>query len=245
MAAHVRVRARFADWPYEPDVTQLILLDHQMLPTVDAVRSWVRQAMDSTPHLRAIRTGAMFPVAADAFTEAGFHTIDTLALLETSLPARTTGRRSDTQRLRACHLPDVAALDRRAFGDPWGNDVRSLTAITDATPRHRARIVTDVDEHGERCVGGFAITGQSGVFGYLQRLAVDPSARGRGIARRLVDDSLRWMQRRGATTAMVNTALDNDAALSLYDSVGFRPRTETLRILELSGDDLHRYGAPR
>ena len=39
-------------------------------------------------------------------------------------------------------------------------------------------------------MGGFAITGRAGVTGYLQRLAVDPAHRRRGLARRLVDDAL-------------------------------------------------------
>jgi ribosomal protein S18 acetylase RimI-like enzyme len=243
------VRARFARWPYESDVTQVILLDHHMVPTAESVGVWMADAVAANPEVRAIRTGAMFPDAATAFTNVGFRPIDTLALLEAPLvseSARTPRlRRSETQRLRASHLPDVAALDRRAFGDPWGNDVRSLNDIADATPRHRARVVTVSDAHGTKHIGGFALTGQSGAFGYLQRLAVDPQLRRRGIARQLVDDSMHWMQRRGATTAMVNTAIDNEAALALYADLGFRRRSETLTILELSGDDLHRHGGTR
>ncbi len=246
LGLHDRVRVRFASWPYESDVTQVILLDHHMVPTAAAVAAWVTEALETHRGLRAIRTGAMFPTAAEAFFDAGFHSIDTLALLQARLVRSSTrslhGRRSDTQRLRASHLPEVAALDRRAFGDPWGNDVRSLNDIADATPRHRARIVAATGANAQRHVGGFALTGQSGEVGYLQRLAVDPAYRRHGLARRLVDDSMRWMQRRGATTAMVNTALDNDAALALYADAGFRRRDETLTILELSGDELRRHG---
>ena len=249
LGLHDHVRARFARWPYEPDVTQVILLDHDMVPTPESIGAWTANAITNDPNVRAIRTGAMFPAATASFTEVGFRPIDTLALLEAPLTPTSTRsqrrQRSETQRLRASHLPDVAALDRRAFGDPWGNDVRSLNDITDATPRHRARVVTVNDVNGVPHIGGFALTGLSGVFGYLQRLAVDPQLRRRGIARRLVADSMRWMQRRGATTAMVNTPPDNEAALALYANLGFRRRSEMLTILELTGDDLHRHGGAR
>ena len=68
-------------------------------------------------------------------------------------------------------------------------------------------------------MAAFAITGVANRVGYLQRLAVDPSAQRRGLGHALVADSLDWMHRRGATTAMVNTAFDNEAALGLYDIV--------------------------
>jgi len=240
------VRARIGNWPYEPDIAHLVLLDYHMQPSTSDVNHWVAQTRAERPSTRTIRTGAMFAEAAEAFLAVGFTTIDTLALLEARLEpsnrrATATRRlqRPVTQRLRAHHLPGAASLDRRAFGDPWGNDVASLASISDATPRHRARIITSVDpdNDGDQ-LSGFAMTGQSGVFGYLQRLAVHPDARRQGIARALVDDSMQWMRRRGATTAMVNTALDNHAALALYADAGFRRRPDTLTILELSGLDV-------
>lgn len=242
-------RARLGPWPYEPDVTQLVLLDHHMCPSPTVIRGWVEHALAERSDLRAVRTGAMFPAAAAAFAAAGFRTIDTLALLEAPLggtggrPGRA-GHSVTTRRLRAHHLPEVAGLDRRAFGDPWGNDVRSLEHIVGATPRHRARVVTTSGSTGRKRVSGFAMTGLAGAVGYLQRLAVDPSARRAGIARCLVDDSLAWMQRRGATTAMVNTGVDNAAALRLYEAAGFTSRSETLKILELSADDLALFASP-
>jgi ribosomal-protein-alanine N-acetyltransferase len=85
-------------------------------------------------------------------------------------------------------------------------------------------------------MAGFAITGVAAHVGYLQRLAVEPAAQRHGLGRALVADSLAWMRQRDATRAMVNTAFDNAAALALYASFGFRPRDESLVILELPVD---------
>ena len=229
------VRGRLDAWPYEPDVAHLVLLDHHMVPTRADVAAWVTAARQALEPIRAVRTGAMFPEAADVFTDVGFTTIDTLALLdvrlltrrERSRPGRRRSAGATTRRMRSNDLLGVAELDRTAFGNPWGNDVRSLRDITTATPRHRARVVEGPDG-----LEAFAISGQSGSYGYLQRIGVHPDARRRGHARRLVGDALHWMERRGASTALVNTGVDNDAALDLYRSLGFTRRIETLQILE-------------
>ena len=67
--------------------------------------------------------------------------------------------------------------------------------------------------------------------GYVQRLAVHPDARGRGLGRSLVGDVLRWMRRHGAARALVNTQRSNEAALALYRACGFRVLPEGLQVL--------------
>jgi ribosomal protein S18 acetylase RimI-like enzyme len=51
------------------------------------------------------------------------------------------------------------------------------------------------------------------------------------LGRSLVGDVLRWMRRRGANRALVNTQQTNEAALSLYRSCGFRVLPEGLKVL--------------
>lgn len=202
-----------------------------MVPEVADIAGWLDEARRDGATM--VRTGAMFPGAAPAFLTAGFHVIDTLTLLEMPLtpgrrrtPGGTRGGRPVTRRLRRSMLSEAADVDRAAFGDPWGNDVRSLRDVMSATPRHRARAI------GDGAVEAFAISGQAGTTGYLQRLAVAPGSRRRGHARTLVVDALDWMRRHGSTTAMVNTAVDNHPALALYTGIGFRQRPEQLVILE-------------
>jgi ribosomal protein S18 acetylase RimI-like enzyme len=230
-AAHP-VRARLGRWPDRADVAHLVLLDHHMVPDRDHVESWLAdgRAQGAT----TLRTGALFPPSTPAFLAAGFEVIDTLSLLELDLRDNAPGRTGERhvarlRRLRPSQLDEAAAVDQRAFPAPWANNAAALGDIVNATPRHRARCVL----HDGQMVA-FSISGRASTWGYVQRLAVDPSARRRGLARLLVADALDWMRRRDVERVLVNTATDNAAALALYRSLGFVERPERLTILERS-----------
>ncbi len=222
------VRARLGSWPYEPDVAHLVLLDHHMVPDASDVARWIVDARSTGA--RALRTGALFAASTPAFHEAGFEMIDRLRLLELDLSVQRpapNGEPARLKRLRPSMLDEASRVDRRAFGTPWANDAAALGDIMSATPHHRSRCV----ELDGRMVA-FAISGRAAAWGYIQRLAVDPSARRAGLGRALVDDAVRWMRRRHVARALVNTASDNVAALSLYRSYGFDDRPDDLTILE-------------
>ncbi|MBA2386878.1 MAG: GNAT family N-acetyltransferase [Acidimicrobiia bacterium] len=225
-------------WPSDDSIAQLVIVDHQRRPRPSEVRQWVAAARADDPV--AIRTGALFPDAADAFAAEGFQVIDTLSLLRRELSgsdlrtplraARHLGRERGVRltTMRRRHLEAAAALDREAFGDEWGHRAASLGRIAAATARARQRMAVR-----DRRPAGFAITGFGGRKGYLQRLSVDPADQRSGIGRLLVIDALEWLQRCGARSAMVNTGVDNAPALTLYRSLGFRAIPDRLRVMEL------------
>jgi ribosomal-protein-alanine N-acetyltransferase len=227
------VRARLGSWPYEPDVAHLVLLDHHMIPGTADVARWIVEARATGA--RALRTGALFAASTPAFHEAGFQAIDRLRLLELDLSAQPPavpprgGAPARLKRLRPSMLAEASRVDRRAFGAPWANDAAALGDIMSATPHHRSRCV----QLDGRMVA-FAISGRANAGGYIQRLAVDPSAQRAGLGRALVDDAVHWMRRRHVAQVLVNTASDNVAALSLYHSYGFDDRPDDLSILERS-----------
>lgn len=217
-------------WPNDPTVAHLIFVDHAETPTDDDVRRAVEHARSRGA--RAVRTSALFPTASDVVLGQGFHTIDRLALLSRPITGSTTppaGR--PTRPMLPWHHSAAAVVDRDAFGPLWGNDAASLRDIRRATPRHHARVLRD-----GRTIVGFAISGAAGDHGYLQRLAVSSTRRRAGFATDLVADALRWMQTEGLTSVLVNTGVDNVAALALYERFGFRRLTDELTIAELRFD---------
>jgi len=58
-------------------------------------------------------------------------------------------------------------------------------------------------------------------IGYVYFIAVDSNFRRRGIARTLVDESMRRFARRGATRVFAVVTEENDASLGLFGSLGF------------------------
>ena len=67
---------------------------------------------------------------------------------------------------------------------------------------------------------------------FLQRLAVHPTAQGRGLGHALVLDSIGWARRWRCRTMAVNTQDDNNTARTLYERVGFVARNHGLVVLE-------------
>lgn len=237
MHAGLGSRVRVRPWAFERGVVQLALADQGIVPAVDEIRGWVDTLTADDAGLRSIRTGALFSGAAERFAAAGFQVIDTLALLRVELAtldrrAMRRNLRGGGSRLLAHRHPDAARIDREAFGDPWGNDAADLAEIRRATPTHRAR-ARFARRDGRRELVAFAITGAAAGHGYLQRLAVAPAHQGHGHGRALVLDSLAWMGRRRLGHGLVNTAVDNERALHLYESVGFRRLPERLVVMEL------------
>ena len=226
-------RVRVRPWAFDRDVIQLALADQGMVPTVAEIQGWVDALAADRPELRAIRTGALFADAASRFAAAGFTVIDTLALLRVELAGTRRRPSQPTSPLRARRHLDAAQVDRAAFGDPWGNDAADLAEIRRATPIHRARARFVTAAGGGRQLVAFAITGAASGHGYLQRLAVAPDHQRRGHGLALTLDSLAWMRARRLAYGLVNTAVDNERALTLYESVGFHRLDDELVVMQL------------
>jgi GNAT superfamily N-acetyltransferase len=215
-------RARLASWRADGQVAHLS-------PT--AMRPLSAGFVDSClDRLRArgftfVVTSALSEEESAGFLKAGFDVQEKLELLSHDLD-RIPGVDHRLRRPWPGDRPRVLAVDAIAFDAFWRLHQGGLEDALGATPSVRFRV------HGRsNHLDAYVIGGRGSGTGYVQRLAVHPDARGRGLGRSLVGDVLRWMRWRGAARALVNTQQTNEAALSLYRSCGFRVLPEGLRVL--------------
>ena len=227
-----RERLRAGSWRGETEVAYLNPVPGAPLPSPEFVRRCLR-TLASQGFARVV-TGALSPAEQAAFRAAGFRPSEHLHLLShdlRSVPAASAPSPVVLRRAARTDRAHVLAIDGLAFDRFWRLDDAGLDEALAATPHSRFRVAT-VDDR----VIGYAITGRAGRRGYLQRLAVEPSEQRRGIGAALVLDALRWLRRWRAERAMVNTQLDNERALALYERVGFRREPSGLAVLSVDLD---------
>lgn len=159
------------------------------------------------------------------FLLSGFEVREELHLLSRDLDTLPRAPDAPLRRGRRRDRRPTLEIDTMAFPPFWRLDETGLVDAMAATPSARFRVAG----HGR--VLGYAVSGRAGARGYLQRLAVHPEAQGRGLGRALVLDGLRWMRRGGVIRAMVNTQVENDRALQLYESMGFQMEPTGLAVL--------------
>lgn len=228
------VSCRVRTLPFHPDSAHLVLLQRMRLPTDGELARWIDDL--AVRGYRRVRTGALGTTASLRVEAAGFALVQQLMLLQHDDPRGTAraGPRGDhrpqvaTHRLSPHHHDVASKVDVAAFGEHWGLDPAAVADVRCATPRHRARLAGTGDTH----LAAYAITGRDANQGFLQRLAVDPAHQRRGLGGALVLDSLRWLGRWRVSRVLVNTPTDNEAALSLYEQVGFHRLPERLGVYE-------------
>jgi ribosomal protein S18 acetylase RimI-like enzyme len=228
---------------YQPTLAYVRLADDSVVPALADIKDVV-ETIRHDRRVATLRTSALFPRSADQFAAAGFTPADRLRLLRADLASEAIHHTIATQRrsrvniatMRRWNYGSAARVDRAAFGSSWGHDAAELDDIRHATPVHRARYCYDPDTMLRRELRSFAVAGASSEHGYLQRLSVDPAVQRRGDGRLLTIDALSWMMRQRVPDCLVNTSVDNEPALGLYESIGFVPLRDHLSVMQL---DLH------
>src|SRR5437764_1781944 len=126
-------------------------------------------------------------------------------------------------------LPQVLAIERRSFPTPWS---LAMFVLELSRPSGVCLAVTQEEDVAGRADGrSRARAGQQRLLGYLicsryaddwhiMNIAVDPSARRRGLATGLLEELFARAGRDRAYTLEVRTS--NGPASTLYERLGFR-----------------------
>lgn len=126
---------------------------------------------------------------------------------------------------RAADAEAVTAVEAESLGDDAWSGALVAAVVAGTVPTVQARVaVADDDE----VVGWVAVSAVAEVS-ELQRLAVAPSGRRRGLATALVAAAVEVARAQGAERLLLEVREGNTAARGLYDRVGFataglRPR---------------------
>ncbi|MCW2989803.1 MAG: ribosomal-protein-alanine acetyltransferase [Solirubrobacterales bacterium] len=135
---------------------------------------------------------------------------------------------TDIRRLTYADLPQVVAIERRAFPTPW-----SL-----------AMFVLELSKPGGVCLAatgpdgdltGYLICSRYDVIWHVMNVSVDPAHRRRGIASGLLDALLGRLGEDARLTLEVRTS--NDGAIALYERFGFRSAGIRPRYYQDNGED--------
>ncbi|HEX4600948.1 MAG TPA: ribosomal protein S18-alanine N-acetyltransferase [Gemmatimonadales bacterium] len=125
-------------------------------------------------------------------------------------------------------VPDVAAIERVAFTDPWpARDFKECVAL--GVPFLVA------EERG--VVAGYVVGQWVADEGEILNLGVAPGHRRRGVGRALVEAMLARCGERGVTTVYLEVRESNTGARRLYDTLGFREVARRARYYQRPVED--------
>lgn len=112
------------------------------------------------------------------------------------------------------HAPEIAALERVCFSDPWPEDLicRWITG------EDKLFLVCE-DAQGAVCgyIGAQTVLDE----GYIGNVAVSPAARRQGVGRALLDAMAALAREKGLAFLTLEVRAGNAAARSLYAGCGF------------------------
>ena len=120
----------------------------------------------------------------------------------------------EIRRLTYADLPQVIAIERRAFPTPWS---LAMFVLELSKP---SGICLAAVSGGRVC--GYLICSRYDTVWHVMNIAVDDALRRRGTASRLLEQLFSAADRPGEQYTL-EVRVSNDAAIRMYEGFGFRP----------------------
>ena len=117
------------------------------------------------------------------------------------------------------HLPQVLAIEQRAYPKPWSERLFRSELAQSATRRY---VVASEGDGTRRLLGYGGVLVQAGEA-HITNVAVDPVERRRKIATRLLVELMRGARELAAQAATLEVRTGNTGARNLYERFGFVP----------------------
>jgi [ribosomal protein S18]-alanine N-acetyltransferase len=119
-------------------------------------------------------------------------------------------------------LEGILAVDQITFTNPWTREMYEWEAKrSDVSRLFVVRPAADREDEGGRPLIAYCAVWLIFDELHINNLAVHPDWRRRGVARRLLDYIIGEARAAGALAATLEVRRSNDAALKLYESLGF------------------------
>ncbi|MTI44676.1 ribosomal-protein-alanine N-acetyltransferase [Roseibium hamelinense] len=116
-------------------------------------------------------------------------------------------------------LTDIAEIHRKSFPHGWEPDELARMMNQEGTSILVARRSSP---YGTQSCLGFLITRVAGDEAEVITIAIDPRHRGRGIAKKLMQDGMFRLYGERCASLFLEVDSSNEPALLLYRSLGFR-----------------------
>ena len=116
--------------------------------------------------------------------------------------------------MKAVHVPQVAALEKLCFADPWSENSVASELNNDLA----LWLVAMNDDTVVGYIGSQTVAGETDVM----NIAVHPDWRRRGIAQSLIECLVVELKNRGSEALMLEVRASNAPAIALYENLGFR-----------------------
>ena len=134
----------------------------------------------------------------------------------------------DIRRLTYADLPQIIAIERRAFPTPWS---LAMFVLELSKP---AGVCLTALRGGEML--GYLICSRYDTVWHIMNVAVDPPRRREGIATAMLTDLLRRIDGSDARFTL-EVRESNVGAIALYERFGFRPSGRRRRYYQDNGED--------
>ncbi len=135
----------------------------------------------------------------------------------------------DLRCYRPADLEALAAMDALCFSSAFRFSENAMRGFAEA-PNALVRLAFGrVEEGAPEMLAGFCIVHlgrqiRRGLSGYIVTLDVAPALRGRGVGYKLVRSLETLARDAGASTMWLHVSVHNDAAVRLYEKLGYRRR---------------------